>query len=75
VLGATEDVLGEVKPYSISGSLPLVRWMQDNGFDVQIVGYGLSSRYHAENEYCQLSDMVKAVQIMSKILLRLEETA
>lgn len=41
---ATEDVLGEVKPYAIGGSLPLIRDLQDQGFDVQISGYGISSR-------------------------------
>jgi acetylornithine deacetylase len=42
---ATEKVLGSVKPYSIGGSLPLIRDLQDKGFDVQIAGYGISSRY------------------------------
>ena len=41
---STEEVLGSVKPYSITGSLPLVRYLQDNDFDVQLCGYGLSSR-------------------------------
>lgn len=34
----------EVQPYSITGSLPLVRNLQDNDYDVQLVGYGLSSK-------------------------------
>lgn len=42
---ATKDVLGDVVPYSIGGSLPLVRELQEQGFDVQISGYGLSSRF------------------------------
>lgn len=45
ILEATRAVIGEVKPYSIGGSLPLVRQLQEDGFDVQIAGYGLSSRY------------------------------
>ena len=45
----TVQVLGVSAPYSISGSLPLVRWLQDQGYDVQICGYGLSSR-------CELRD-------------------
>ena len=44
ILEATEKVLGFVKPYSIGGSLPLIRDLQDSGFDVQIAGYGISSR-------------------------------
>ena len=45
LLRATEEVLGHVKAYSIGGSLPLVRELQEEGFDVQIAGYGLSSRF------------------------------
>jgi acetylornithine deacetylase len=44
LLRATEAVLGNVKPYSIGGSLPLIRDLQEDGFDVQISGYGISSR-------------------------------
>jgi hypothetical protein len=32
--------------------------MQEDGFDVQVCGFGLSSVYHGDNEYCKLSDMV-----------------
>jgi acetylornithine deacetylase len=45
ILKATEKVLGSVKPYAIGGSLPLIRDLQDQGFDVQIAGYGISARY------------------------------
>ncbi len=41
---ATENVLGVAKPYSIGGSLPLIRDLQEEGFDVQISGYGASSK-------------------------------
>ena len=41
---ATGDVIGSVNPYGIGGSLPLIRQLSDQGFDVQICGYGLSSR-------------------------------
>jgi len=33
---ATEAVLGECKPFSITGSLPLVGDMQAAGFDIQV---------------------------------------
>lgn len=45
IVQATSQVLGSAKPYSIGGSLPLIRDLQDQGFDVQISGYGISSRY------------------------------
>lgn len=58
-------VRGKVNPYSIAGSLPLVKQMQMSGFDLQLTGFGLSSTYHAENEYCLLSDMADAMRILS----------
>ena len=65
---ATADVLGESKPYSITGSLPLVGDLQEAGFDVQICGYGHSSVYHGDNEYCSLSAMEKAFKILCGII-------
>ena len=65
---ATGDVLGESKPYSITGSLPLVGDLQKEGFDVQICGYGHSSVYHGDNEYCSLSAMENAFKILGTII-------
>jgi acetylornithine deacetylase len=62
---ATEQVTGAVKPYSICGSLPLVGDMQEAGYDLQLTGYGKSSVYHGDNEYCLLSDMKSATKILS----------
>ncbi|KAJ1474482.1 hypothetical protein T484DRAFT_1635481, partial [Baffinella frigidus] len=61
---ATEEVLGECKPYSLTGSLPLVKELQDAGFDIQICGYGLMKTYHAKNEYGLLSDFESGFKIM-----------
>jgi acetylornithine deacetylase len=65
---ATRDVMGESKPYSICGSLPLVGDLQRAGFDVQVCGYGHSSVYHGDNEYCSLSMMKNALKILSCLL-------
>ena len=65
---ATLEVKGEVKPYSLTGSLPLVREMQDQGFDIQINGFGISKTYHADNEYALLSDMQDAFQILLRAI-------
>mmetsp|Transcript_24142 Transcript_24142/g.31531 ORF Transcript_24142/g.31531 Transcript_24142/m.31531 type:complete len:459 (-) Transcript_24142:295-1671(-) len=70
---ATQEVLGDAQPFAINGTLPLVRWLQDNGFDVQIAGYGLSSAYHADNEYVELPHMKKAFRILAKTISKLEE--
>ena len=33
---ATKEVRGESKPFSVTGSLPLVKDLQEAGFDVQV---------------------------------------
>ncbi|EKX52085.1 hypothetical protein GUITHDRAFT_92346 [Guillardia theta CCMP2712] len=70
---ATQEVLGECKPYSLTGSLPLVKELQDEGFDIQIIGYGLMKTYHAKNEYGLLSDFGQGFQIMCKIIQKLSD--
>ena len=70
---AITKVRGKGEPYAICGSLPLVREMQAAGFDLQISGFGLSSVYHADNEYALLSDMTDAFQIFLWIITLLEE--
>ncbi|XP_055961675.1 acetylornithine deacetylase isoform X2 [Mercurialis annua] len=69
---ATEKVVGHVAPYSITGSLPLIRELQDEGFDVQTSGYGLMATYHAKNEYCLLSDMCQGYRVFVSIIAQLE---
>lgn len=75
LVSATEHVLTQVKPYAIGGSLPLVRDMQNEGFDIQIVGYGLSAKYHANNECASLTDLKKATKVLAKISSLIEEKA
>eukprot|EP00850_Spirogloea_muscicola_P021359 SM000245S08198 [mRNA] locus=s245:90275:95022:- [translate_table: standard] len=65
---ATEAVVGHVAPYSITGSLPLIRELQDAGFDVQTVGYGVMATYHARNEYCLLSDFQQGFRVLCHII-------
>ena len=49
-------------------SLPLVRDLQRNGFDIQLIGFGKSSVYHGDNEYCLLSDMKDALRILCRVI-------
>lgn len=65
-------MIGKSEPYSIGGSLPLVGEMKDSGFDIQLIGFGISAVYHADNEYCNLSDMVNATKILTKLITALE---
>ncbi|KAL4129247.1 hypothetical protein PRIC2_005257 [Phytophthora ramorum] len=69
---AIADVLGETKPFSISGSLPLVRDLQRAGLDLTITGFGKSSVYHGDNEYCELSDMKDAIKILARTIANVE---
>uniref|UniRef100_A0A0D6R0C2 Acetylornithine deacetylase n=1 Tax=Araucaria cunninghamii TaxID=56994 RepID=A0A0D6R0C2_ARACU len=69
---ATKDVVGYVKPYSITGSLPLIRELQDEGFDVQTAGYGIMATYHAINEHCLLSDFQQGFKVLASIIAQLE---
>ncbi|XP_020217011.1 acetylornithine deacetylase [Cajanus cajan] len=71
---ATEEVVGHVKPYSITGSLPLIRELQDEGFDVQTSGYGLMVTYHAKNEYCLFTDMSQGYGVFARIISQLEDS-
>lgn len=75
IVAATKEVLGECKPYSISGSLPLVRDLQEAGFDLQICGYGLSKKYHAANESASLIALKRAVKIISRVIAEVESSA
>lgn len=70
---ATAAVLGDSVHYSIGGSLPLVGEMQAQGFDIQIVGYGKSCAYHADNEHADLQHFREASQIFSRIISLIDE--
>ena len=72
IVAATEAVLGEAKPYSICGSLPLVRDLQRAGFDVQMTGFGRMDAYHADNEYSKLSDFKKGFDILVNFIGQLD---
>jgi len=69
---ACREARNDVKPFSVNGSLPLVKMMQKEGFDIQLCGFGLMSVYHGVNEYCTMDDMVKAYEVMLRVLCLLE---
>lgn len=46
---AFTSVTGDCKPYSITGSLPCIRDLQEAGFDVQTLGFGKLAAYHSNN--------------------------
>ncbi len=65
---AIREVRGEATPYSMTGSLPLVRDLQHRGFDVQITGFGLSRYYHAVDEQALLDDFADGFRVLWRLL-------
>jgi acetylornithine deacetylase/succinyl-diaminopimelate desuccinylase-like protein len=59
---------GEAKPFSLTGSLPLVRDLQRRGFDVQITGFGRSASYHAPNEQANIAHFREGFAILRELL-------
>jgi acetylornithine deacetylase len=74
LIQACRETYASVRPFSVNGSLPLVKMMQKQGFDIQLLGFGLMSVYHGVNEYCQVSDMKKAYQVLVRVICLLEST-
>ena len=63
-------VCPESQPFSVTGSLPYVRMLQTNGFDIQITGFGRMDTYHAPNEFAELTHMRQGFQILCRILAK-----
>eukprot|EP01122_Echinamoeba_exundans_P011506 TRINITY_DN4590_c0_g1_i1.p1 TRINITY_DN4590_c0_g1~~TRINITY_DN4590_c0_g1_i1.p1 ORF type:complete len:489 (+),score=136.98 TRINITY_DN4590_c0_g1_i1:166-1467(+) len=72
---ATKEVLGSSKPFSVTGSLPLVSDLQKAGFDVQMIGYGVEEVYHAPNEFCTISGMKNGFKIIVKVIDAMDAAA
>lgn len=68
---ATTEVMGDFKTFAELGSLPLVSDLAEDGFDVQIIGYGETEAYHANDEYCLLSNMEKGFKIIGNIIQKM----
>ena len=71
VCDAIAEVNGSVTPFSLTGSLPIIDTLQDQGFDVQVVGFGRMDAYHALNEYAQVSEFVGGAQVITRIVNKL----
>lgn len=69
-IGAVRGV-DQVKRFSMTGSLPLVRDLQRRGFDVQITGFGRSTYYHAPNEQANVEHFRQGFAILTEVLRRL----
>lgn len=51
-----------------------MRDLQRAGYDLTLGGFGKSSVYHGENEYCLLSDMANALKILARTIENVEAT-
>mmetsp|Transcript_8132 Transcript_8132/g.23335 ORF Transcript_8132/g.23335 Transcript_8132/m.23335 type:complete len:446 (-) Transcript_8132:440-1777(-) len=71
MMEAWDEVYGGSKPFSVTGSLPCVRELQDEGFDLNIIGFGCLKVYHANNEYALLSDMEKGFKLLGTLVSKL----
>lgn len=71
---AMTGVRGEdgLNPFSMTGSLPLVRDLQRRGFDVQITGFGRSTFYHAPNEQANVEHFRQGFEILRDLMIELE---
>jgi acetylornithine deacetylase/succinyl-diaminopimelate desuccinylase-like protein len=67
---AIAAVRGEesLRPFSMTGSLPLVRDLQRKGFDIQITGFGQSVSYHAPNEQAKLAHFRQGFAVLGRLL-------
>eukprot|EP01127_Copromyxa_protea_P001312 TRINITY_DN11337_c0_g1_i1.p2 TRINITY_DN11337_c0_g1~~TRINITY_DN11337_c0_g1_i1.p2 ORF type:complete len:443 (+),score=151.53 TRINITY_DN11337_c0_g1_i1:38-1330(+) len=72
---ATEAVQGTCTPFSLTGSLPLIAELKEEGFDLQMIGFGHSSVYHGTNEYVSLESMKKGYEVLSRIIDSLNKQA
>jgi acetylornithine deacetylase len=67
---AFTEVTGSCAPYSITGSLPCIRELQEAGFDVQTLGFGKLAAYHANDEHALLSDFEKGFRVLASLLAK-----
>lgn len=65
---AFATVLGKCETMAITGSLPCIKDLQDAGFDVQTLGFGLLKAYHANDEYALLGDFLVGYKVLEGII-------
>jgi len=68
---ATKKIIGHVQTTADTGSLPLVADLQENGFDVQTIGYGIEDAYHADNEFAKISDFEEGFKVLVDVIIQI----
>ena len=51
-----------------------MRELQEAGLDLQLIGFGLSNVYHANDEYCLLSDMEDGMKVLARFMFHMEQS-
>jgi len=59
---------GGAKPFSLTGSLPIIADLFDAGYDTQIIGFGVMAAYHAKNEYGFVKDFQEGFKIICDVI-------
>ena len=72
---AFTTVTGGCEPMAITGTLPCIRDLQDAGFDVQTLGFGLLKTYHANDEYGLLSDFADGFRVLARVIANMDSQA
>jgi len=71
---AINNVRGSVVPYSLTGSLPCIRDLQDAGFDVQVTGFGRMATYHCPDEMGSLKEFGQGFKVCARIIDSLNQS-
>ena len=62
---------GRCEPMAITGSLPCIKDLQDAGFDVHTMGFGLMRTYHANDEWASLADLREGYTVVAHLVAAL----
>lgn len=62
------EVTGDCKPFALTGSLPIIADLQQQGYDVQVTGFGAFDAYHAADEYAKISGFQKGHNILTHLI-------
>jgi len=68
------EYAGECTPFSLTGTLPIIAELRDEGFDVQVTGFGRMEAYHAVDEFAKLSELAQGYRVIFRIIATLDAT-
>eukprot|EP00812_Abedinium_dasypus_P000603 NODE_1070_length_1252_cov_257.777778.p1 GENE.NODE_1070_length_1252_cov_257.777778~~NODE_1070_length_1252_cov_257.777778.p1 ORF type:complete len:267 (-),score=75.59 NODE_1070_length_1252_cov_257.777778:136-936(-) len=75
MIQAFRETYGGVRPFSIGSSLPWLKIYQEQGFDVQMFGFGRLPVFHGVDEHALLTDMSKGYETIIRLICLIEKLA